>query len=91
VFWLILAATVLRIGADSYGFVLLALHRDTAIAVIAVAGVILSAVLNLVLVPAFGLYGAAYAFVLTALGLALTRFWITRAWPDGGVLTAARS
>jgi O-antigen/teichoic acid export membrane protein len=91
VFWLILAATVLRIGADSYGFVLLALHRDTAIAVIAVAGVILSAVLNLVLVPAFGLYGAAYAFVLTALGLALTRFWITRAWPDGGVLSTARN
>jgi O-antigen/teichoic acid export membrane protein len=91
VFWVILAATVLRIGADSYGFVLLALHRDTAIAVISVAGVIVSAMLNVALVPAFGLYGAGYAFVLTALGLFVTRFWITRTWPQGGVLTTARS
>lgn len=90
VFWVVLAATVLRIGADSYGFAMLALHRDTAIAVIAVAGVIASAALNLVLVPAFGLIGAGYAFVLTALGLFIARFWMTRAWPEHGVLKAAQ-
>lgn len=82
VFWIILAAIVLRIGADSYGFVMLAQHRDSAIALISVAGVIASAAFNVVLVPAFGLSGAGYAFVLTALGLFVTRFWITRAWPD---------
>jgi O-antigen/teichoic acid export membrane protein len=91
VFWIVLAATVLRIGADSYGFVLLALHRDTAIAVISVAGVVASAVLNVALVSSFGLKGAGYAFVLTALGLFVARFWMTRAWPAGGALNAARS
>lgn len=90
VFWIVLAATVLRIGADSYGFVLLALHRDTAIAIISVAGVAASAVLNVALVPVFGLKGAGYAFVLTALGLFVARYWMTRAWPEGGVLNAAR-
>jgi len=79
VFWVVLAATVLRIGADSYGFALLAMHRDTAIAVISVAGVAASAALNAALIPAFGLIGAGYAFVLTAAGLFVARFWITRA------------
>jgi O-antigen/teichoic acid export membrane protein len=90
VFWLILAAMTLRIGADAYGFALLALHRDTAIAVISVGGVIASAALNVALIPAFGLMGAGYAFVLTALGLFVVRFWLTRAWPDVLSLRGAR-
>lgn len=90
VFWIILGAMVLRIGADSYGFALLALHRDIAIALISVGGVAASAALNIALIPAFGLFGAAYAFVLTALALFAVRFWLTRAFPQGGALTAAR-
>jgi len=91
VFWLVMAATVMRIGADSYGFVLLALHRDAAIALISVAGVLASAVLNLVLVPTLGVNGAALAFLITASGLFATRFWITRTWPDHPALAPARS
>jgi O-antigen/teichoic acid export membrane protein len=89
VFWLVLAATTLRIGADSYGFALLALHRDSAIAVISVSGVIASALLNAALVPVFGLKGAGYAFVLTALGLFAVRFWVARTWPEHGALKVA--
>ena len=79
VFWIIMLATLLRIGADSYGFVLLALHRDRAIAVISIAGAIASAGLNLVLVPLLGLYGAALAYVLTSAGLLVARVCVSRA------------
>jgi O-antigen/teichoic acid export membrane protein len=89
-FWIVLVATALRIGADAYGFALLALHRDMAIAVISVGGVIASAALNLALIPAFGVIGAGYAFVLTALGLFVTRFWLTRMWPEMLSLRGAR-
>ncbi|HWM46865.1 MAG TPA: hypothetical protein VNR11_08125 [Xanthobacteraceae bacterium] len=78
VFWIVLAAMVLRTGADSYGYALLALHRDRAIAVISVAGVLCSAALNTVLVPLLGLPGAGYAFVLTSLALFAARYWLTR-------------
>ena len=37
VFWIILFATILRIAADGYGYALLALNRDTEIAIIAFA------------------------------------------------------
>jgi len=91
VLWLMLAATVLRMGADSYGYALLALHRDTAIAIVGVVGVIMSAVLNLVLVPTLGLDGAALAFLVTSGALFAIRFWIARAWPENGLPAAARS
>lgn len=78
IFGLILLATWARVAADEYGFVLLALHRDRAILVASAAGAVASAVLNLLLVPAFGLWGGAWAFLLTglavlALGLSMRR------------------
>ena len=79
-FWVVLLATLLRIAADGYGFALLALHRDNAIAVIAVAGGIVSASLNLMLLPLAGLWGAAMAYVLTSGGLFAARYVLSR--PD---------
>jgi O-antigen/teichoic acid export membrane protein len=76
IFWLILLATLMRIGADSYGFLLLALHRDHAIALISVGGAITSAALNVVLIPLFGLSGAAVAYLLTGGALLAARFWV---------------
>lgn len=80
VFWIILAATALRAGADSYGFVMLALRKDRAIAIASVCGAIASAILNLALLPAFGLSGAALAYVLTGGGLLAARYAITRSF-----------
>jgi O-antigen/teichoic acid export membrane protein len=77
-FWVILLATLLRIAADGYGFALLALHRDNAIALVAVAGGGVSAVLNLVLTPLAGLWGAATAYVLTSGGLFAARYALSR-------------
>ncbi|MGZ3411337.1 MAG: lipopolysaccharide biosynthesis protein [Xanthobacteraceae bacterium] len=79
IFFLILIATLMRIGADCYGFMLLVLHRDHAIAVISVAGAITSAALNVVLIPLFGLSGAALAYLLTGAGLLAVRVWIANA------------
>jgi O-antigen/teichoic acid export membrane protein len=76
VFLLILLATLMRIGADCYGFMLLALHRDHAIAIISIAGAVTSAVLNLLLIPLFGMSGAAFAYLLTGAGLLAARVWI---------------
>ena len=78
IFWIILFATLLRLAADAYGFALLALHRDRAIAGIAVAGAAISAVLNLILTPLAGLWGASAAYVLTSGSLFAARFWLSR-------------
>jgi O-antigen/teichoic acid export membrane protein len=58
IFWMILLATMLRVAADAYGFILLALHRDRAIAVIAAGGI---GRLESHLHPAGGLRGAVLA------------------------------
>jgi len=78
IFWVILFATLLRAAADAYGFALLALHRDRAIAIIALGGAIASAGLNLILTPLAGLWGASAAYVLTSGGLFAARFWQSR-------------
>jgi O-antigen/teichoic acid export membrane protein len=78
VFWLILAATLMRIAADGYGFVIYALHLDRAIATIALAGALASATLNTVLTPLAGLWGSAAAYLLTAGGLFGARFLASR-------------
>lgn len=78
VFWIVLIATALRAAADGYSFMLLALHRDHAIAVISVAGAIASVVLNIVLIPIMGLAGAALAYALTAGGMLAVRHGVTR-------------
>jgi O-antigen/teichoic acid export membrane protein len=78
VFWIILFATILRVAADGYGYALLALNRDTEIASIAFVGAIASAVLNAILTPLVGLWGAATAYVITAAGLLAIRYYLTR-------------
>jgi O-antigen/teichoic acid export membrane protein len=82
VFWIMLLATVLRVGADGYSFALLALHRDRAILVIAVAGAIGSALANILMVRPFGIYGATLAYVLTSAGLLMARYACSRAPGD---------
>jgi O-antigen/teichoic acid export membrane protein len=78
IFWIVLGATLLRVAADGYGFVLLALNRDRAIAAIAVAGAVSSAVLNLVFTPLLGLVGAAMAYAITSGGLFAARYVFSR-------------
>lgn len=78
-FWIILTATILRVGADGYSFALLALHRDRAILTIAVAGAVGSALANILLVRPFGIYGAAFAYLLTSSGLLVARYVCSRA------------
>jgi O-antigen/teichoic acid export membrane protein len=61
----IMIATWLRIAVEKYAYLLLALHRDRTILGASVAGVVVSVVLNVTLIPLFGLSGAALAFFLT--------------------------
>lgn len=78
IFWVVLFATLLRVAADAYGFVLLALNRDRAIAAIAVAGALASAGMNVVLTPLAGLWGAAMAYAITSGGLFAARYFFSR-------------
>ena len=79
VFGIVMIATLLRAAADSYNFVLLALHRDQAIAATGVAGVAATAVLNLALIPLAGLDGAACSFLIVSLVLVIARYRLSRA------------
>ena len=79
VFWLIVAATIVRIGSDSYTFVLVVLQLARAAAAISIAGAIGSAALNTILLPLAGLYGAAITYLASASGLLAARFIVSRA------------
>lgn len=84
VFAIVMVATLLRAAADSYNFVLLALHRDQAIAATSLAGVAATAALNLVLIPLAGLDGAACAFLIVSLVLVTARYRLSRAPMQAG-------
>jgi O-antigen/teichoic acid export membrane protein len=78
VFALIIIATWARIASEKYVYVLLALHRDRAILIASAVGMAMSAVLNLVLIPTFGLWGAASAFLLTGLTVLVLGIMMSR-------------
>jgi O-antigen/teichoic acid export membrane protein len=78
IFWLVLLATWARIAADGYGFVLLALHRNTAILIASICGAVGSIAFNFVLVPLLGLPGAAIAFLFTGITLLVLRYRLSR-------------
>jgi O-antigen/teichoic acid export membrane protein len=78
VFALIIVATWARIASEKYVYVLLALHRDRAILIASAVGMAISAVLNLVLVPIFGLWGAASAFLLTGMTVLMLGIMMSR-------------
>jgi O-antigen/teichoic acid export membrane protein len=78
VFAIVVTATVLRVGVDSYNYVLLALHHDRAIAIMSMIAVPLSAVLYALLMVPYGLYGAAVAYLLTCLLLLAPRLILSR-------------
>ena len=78
VFAIVVTATVLRVGVDSYNYVLLALHHDRAIAIMSMIAVPLSAVLYALLMVPDGLYGAAIAYLLTCLLLLAPRLVLSR-------------
>jgi O-antigen/teichoic acid export membrane protein len=86
VFWMIVFATILRVAADGYEYALLALNRDSEIAMIAFVGALASAVLNAILTPLAGLWGAATAYVITAAGLLAVRYYLTRPQVYGRIL-----
>jgi O-antigen/teichoic acid export membrane protein len=77
IFAMLLITALIRVGADGYSIVLLGLHRDHAIASIGIAGAILSAVLNTMLIPVGGLYGAATAALTTATCLLTARVYLS--------------
>jgi len=76
-FGLLMFATMLRIVADGYNFVLYALRKDRAMAAASLAGVAASALLNVLLVPPLGLAGAGLAYALAAAGLLVARRTLT--------------
>lgn len=75
--WIILAM-LLRILADSYHFVLYALHRDRTIAIVNLAGAAGSAILNALLVSTLAVAGAVAASIVTATGLLVSRLLLSR-------------
>jgi len=77
-FGLVMTAVLLRIGADSYGFVLYALRRDQLIAATSLAAVAAAAIFNLVLVPLLGLLGAGLAYVAVSGMLLASRVVLSR-------------
>ncbi len=70
--WIILAM-LLRILADTYHFVLYALHRDRRIVVVNLAGAATSAVLNALLVSSLAIVGAVTASLVTGSALLASR------------------
>jgi len=90
VFWIVLLAMMMRIAGDGYGFALLALRRDRAIAIVAVLSAVTSATATAVLTTLFGLWGAAVAFALTASAIFVVRCWLATThdgWTTQPVLT----
>lgn len=83
VLWLVLVATVLRIGADGYDYAIYAYHRDRAIATIAVGGALGSALLNVTLAPLMGLWGSALAYTFVSSALLAARYLVTRSASGG--------
>lgn len=77
-FWPIMLANVLRINSDAYSIVLYALKRDWAATCVALGGLGAAIVFGFVLTSLFGLAGACYASVLTAIYLLYTRYRLTR-------------
>ncbi len=87
VFNIIAAATLLRLAADSYNYVLLALHHDRAIAIVNMAGVPVAAALYTLLIPLLGLEGAALSYLITGALLFTPRWLLSRrhtAYPSVG-------
>jgi O-antigen/teichoic acid export membrane protein len=77
VFWIVLFAMIMRIAADGYGFALLALQRDRAIAIVAVLSAVASATATAVMTSLMGLWGAAVAFAASATAIFIVRYCLT--------------
>ena len=78
VFGLVIVATLLKLAGDCYNYVLLAFHQDRAIVMIALAAIPLSALLNALMLPHWGLAGAATAYLLTSAMLLGARLFVGR-------------
>lgn len=64
-FWLIVFGALLHLAADAMGFLLFAARHDRAFTMIVLFGAPVSAAANLTLVPLAGIYGAAFAYIVT--------------------------
>jgi O-antigen/teichoic acid export membrane protein len=78
IFWIVIIATLMRVGADAYGYALYALRCDKTIAWTSMAATASSACLNFLLIPYLGIKGAACAFLLTATMQFGARLLLTR-------------
>ncbi len=84
----IIVAMLLRILADSYHFVLYALHRDRMIVAVNLAGAATSAILNALLVSSLAIVGAVTASLVTGSALLVSRVILSR---TGGGASPVRS
>lgn len=89
VFWIVLFAMLMRIAADGYGFALLALQRDRAIAIVAAVSAVTSAAATAVLTSLLGLSGAAVAFACTGTAIFIVRYWLATRFNDWETLQPA--
>ena len=72
----------MRIAADTCGYILYALRRDTAVAQTSLGATIVSASLNLLFISLAGIAGAAAAYVVTYAGQFAARFMLSRKAPS---------
>ena len=81
IFWIVAFGTLLRIAADTYGYILYAMRRDAAVAQTSLGATVASASLNLLFIPFAGIVGAAAAYVVTYAGQFAARFVLSRRLP----------
>ena len=74
-FAVVIVATIVRLGIDSYNYGLVALHQERLLAILSIAAIPVAAGLQFVLIETTGLYGAAWAYLLTGVVILLPRLW----------------
>lgn len=74
-FAIVIVATILRLSVDSYNYGLVALHLERLLAVLSIVAVPVAACLQFALIKMIGLYGAAWAYLLTGAIILAPRLW----------------
>lgn len=82
-FAIVIIATIVRLSLDSYNYALVALHLERLLAILSLAAMPVAAALQFGLISTTGLYGAAWAYLLTGLVIIAPRLWaVSRAGPS---------
>lgn len=91
VLWFILAGSVMRLGSDSLNGVMYARHQDKDIWIGNLLFLAVALLLNLWLVPIFGLYGAGYTALISSLFVVMWRFYCVKRYVPAGHFDKAKS